>query len=60
MRGLKEAIHIGNLTTLYDNVYLGLMREKIDEFSAVNYFPDDPRLGWVFLKYKIKEFTKKY
>ena len=29
-------------------------------FSAVNYFPDDPCLGWEFLKYKIKEFTRKY
>ena len=36
------------------------MREKIDQFSAVNYFPDDPGLGWEFLKYKIKEFTGNY
>ena len=36
------------------------MREKIDEFSAVNYFLDDPRLSWEFMKYKIKEFTRKY
>ena len=27
-----------NKFLLSDNVYLGLMREKIDEFSAVNYF----------------------
>ena len=36
------------------------MREKIDEFSALNYFPDDPCLGWEFLKNKIKKFTRKY
>ena len=45
---------------LTDNVYVGLMREKIEEFLAVNYFPDDSCLGWEFLKYKIKEFTRKY
>ena len=49
-----------NKSLLSDNVYLGLMREKIDEFSAVNYFPDDPCLGWEFLKYKIKDLTRKY
>ena len=37
-----------------DNVYLGLMRQKIDEFSAANYFLDDPRLGWEFMKHKLK------
>ena len=45
---------------LTDNAYLGLMREKIDEFSAVNYFPDDPCLGWEFMKYRIKELNRKY
>ena len=49
-----------NNSLLTDNAYVGLMGEKIDEFPAVNYFPDDPCLGWEFMKYKIKEFTIKY
>ena len=36
------------------------MREKIDEFSTVTYFSDDPCLGWEIMKYEIKEFTGKY
>ena len=47
-----------NNSLLTDNVYLGLMREKIDEFSAVNYFPDDLCLGWEFLKYKLKNLLE--
>ena len=49
-----------NNSLLTDNVFLGVMREKIDESSAVDYFHDDPRLGWEFMKYEIKEFTRKY
>ena len=26
----------------------------------MNFFRDDPRLSWEFMKFKIKEFTKKY
>ena len=36
------------------------MKEKIDEFYRMNFFRDDPRLNWEFMKFKIKEFTRKY
>ena len=36
------------------------MKEKIDEFCRMNFFPDDPRLNWELMKFKIKEFTRKY
>ena len=36
------------------------MKEKIDEFCRMNYFHDDARLNWEFMKLKIKEFTRKH
>ena len=36
------------------------MRGKMDEFISANHLPDDPRSSWHFLKFKIKEFTRKY
>ena len=45
---------------LSDNVYLNMMRGKMDEFISSNHLPDDPKSSWDSLKYKIKEFTRKY
>ena len=36
------------------------MKEKLDEFCRMNFFPDYPRFDWKFMKFKIKEFTRKY
>ena len=36
------------------------MKEKIDEFCCMNFFRDDPKLNWEFMKFKIKEFTRTY
>ena len=36
------------------------MRVKMDEFISANHLPDDPRSSWDFLKFKIKESTRKY
>ena len=49
-----------NNALLSDTVYINSMKEKIDEFCRINFFPDDPRLNWEFVKFKIKEFTRKY
>ena len=49
-----------NNSLLSDNVYLNMMRGKTDEFISANHLPDDPRSSWDFLKFKIKEFTRKY
>ena len=35
-----------------DNVYLNMMRGKIDAFISANHLPDDPRSNWDFLKFK--------
>ena len=49
-----------NNSLLSDNVYLNMMRGKMDQFISANHLPDDPRSSWDFLKFKIKEFTGKY
>ena len=49
-----------NNSLLSDNVYLNMMRGKMDEFISANHLPDDPRSSWDFLKFKIKELTRKY
>ena len=36
------------------------MRVKMDEFISATHLPDDPRSSWDFLKFKIKESTRKY
>ena len=37
-----------------------MMKGRMDEFISSNHLPDDRRSSWDFLKYKIKEFTRKY
>ena len=37
-----------------------MMRVKMDEFISATHLPDDPRSSWDFLKFKIKESTRKY
>ena len=49
-----------NNALLSDTMYINSMKEKIDEFCRMNFFRDDPRLNWEFMKFKIKEFTRKY
>ena len=49
-----------NNALLSDTMYINSMKEKIDKFCRMNFFPDDPRLNWEFMKFKIKEFTRKY
>ena len=49
-----------NNALLSDTMYINSMKEKIDEFCHMNFFRDDPRLNWEFMKFKIKEFTRKY
>ena len=43
-----------NNSLLSDNVYLNMMKGKMDEFISANHLPDDPRSSWDFLKFKIK------
>ena len=49
-----------NSALLSDTLYINLMKEKIDEFCRMNFFRNDPRLNWEFMKFKIKEFIMKY
>ena len=49
-----------NNALLSDTMYINSMKEKIDEFCRMNFFSNDPRLNWEFMKFKIKEFTRKY
>ena len=49
-----------NNALLSDTMYINSMKEKIDEFCRMNFFRDDPRLNWELMKFKIKEFTRKY
>ena len=36
------------------------MRENIEEFCCLGYFPIDPRMNWEYLKFKIKEYSRQY
>ena len=49
-----------NNALLSDTLYINSMKEEIDEFFRMIFFRDDPRLHWDFMKFKIKEFTRKY
>ena len=49
-----------NNVLLSDTLYINSMKETIDEFCRMNIFSDDPRLNWEFMKFKTKEFTRKY
>ena len=48
-----------NNALLSDTMYINSMKEKIDEFCRMNFFRDNPRLNWEFMKFKIKEFTRR-
>ena len=36
------------------------MGENIEELCSRGYFPDDPRMNWEYLKFKIKEYSRQY
>ena len=36
------------------------MRENIEEFCNLGYFPNDPRMNWEYLNFKIKEYSRQY
>ena len=36
------------------------MRENIKEFCSLEYFPNDPRMNWEYLKFKIEEYSIQY
>ena len=36
------------------------MREQLEVLYNSESFPDDPRMQWEYLKYKIKEFSREY
>ena len=49
-----------NNSLLLDNIYVSGMREQLEVLCNSEFFPDDPRLDWEYLKYKIKEFSREY
>ena len=49
-----------NNSLLLDNVYMKGMRENIEEFCNLGYFPNDPRMNWEYLKFKIKKYSRQY
>ena len=49
-----------NNSLLSDNVYIEGMRENLEEFFSFGYFPNDARMNWEYLKYKIKEYSRQY
>ena len=36
------------------------MREQLEVLCNSESFPDNPRMQWEYLKYKIKEFSREY
>ena len=36
------------------------MRENIEEFCSLGYFPNDPRMNLEYLKFQIKEYSRQY
>ena len=49
-----------NNSLLSDNIYVSGMREQLEVLCNSESFPDDPRMQWEYLKYKIKEFSREY
>ena len=49
-----------NNSLLSDNIYVSGMREQLEVLCNSESFPDDPRIQWEYLKYKIKEFSREY